>query len=212
MNSLRELFKDFDNGLHLELNEVKTVFNQMEAVVEQCSVDKKSAIVDYKSMEKSSVDEYNESLELKTELSKKKDMIEQAVFQELSNKYSQLEQHCISLEIAMQQNLQPLSSILRKNKEVHEDYLKITKEHTVTLCEIVEQARALKPSNNALDFACQYTQHIQELLVCVNASCPSSQKDSAKTVAAKTKNRNRRVTFEEKCDTSATTAQKQAAL
>ncbi|GJS89217.1 retrovirus-related pol polyprotein from transposon TNT 1-94 [Tanacetum coccineum] len=34
-------FKDFENGLHSELNEVKTVFNQMEAVIEQCSVDKK---------------------------------------------------------------------------------------------------------------------------------------------------------------------------
>ncbi|GJT19587.1 retrovirus-related pol polyprotein from transposon TNT 1-94, partial [Tanacetum coccineum] len=35
--SLRDedLFKDFDNGLHSEINEVKTVFNQMEAVVEQ---------------------------------------------------------------------------------------------------------------------------------------------------------------------------------
>ncbi|GJW60585.1 hypothetical protein Tco_0109920 [Tanacetum coccineum] len=41
MNSLRASFKDFDNGLHNELNEVKMVFNQMEAVVEQCSVDKK---------------------------------------------------------------------------------------------------------------------------------------------------------------------------
>ncbi|GJV32593.1 hypothetical protein Tco_1392993, partial [Tanacetum coccineum] len=34
LNSLRESFKDFDNGLHLELNEVKIVFNQMKAVVE----------------------------------------------------------------------------------------------------------------------------------------------------------------------------------
>ncbi|GKB95183.1 hypothetical protein Tco_0981320 [Tanacetum coccineum] len=33
--------KDFDNGLHNELNELKTIFNQMEAAVEQCSVDKK---------------------------------------------------------------------------------------------------------------------------------------------------------------------------
>ncbi|GJX14645.1 hypothetical protein Tco_0206403 [Tanacetum coccineum] len=41
LNSLRESFKDFDNGLHNELNEVKTGFNQMEAVVEQCFVDKK---------------------------------------------------------------------------------------------------------------------------------------------------------------------------
>ncbi|GJU86618.1 retrovirus-related pol polyprotein from transposon TNT 1-94 [Tanacetum coccineum] len=38
LNSLRESFKDFDNGLHDELNEVKTVFNQMEAAVGQCFV------------------------------------------------------------------------------------------------------------------------------------------------------------------------------
>ncbi|GJU69971.1 hypothetical protein Tco_1256230 [Tanacetum coccineum] len=41
IKTLRDLFKDFDNGLLSELNEMKTIFNQMEAVVEQCSVDKK---------------------------------------------------------------------------------------------------------------------------------------------------------------------------
>ncbi|GJV44169.1 retrovirus-related pol polyprotein from transposon TNT 1-94, partial [Tanacetum coccineum] len=35
INSLRASFKDFENGLHSELNEVKMVFNQMEAAVEQ---------------------------------------------------------------------------------------------------------------------------------------------------------------------------------
>ncbi|GJR25067.1 hypothetical protein Tco_0973594 [Tanacetum coccineum] len=37
----KESFKDFDNGLHSEINEVKIVFNQLEAAVKQCSVDKK---------------------------------------------------------------------------------------------------------------------------------------------------------------------------
>ncbi|GJZ51160.1 retrovirus-related pol polyprotein from transposon TNT 1-94 [Tanacetum coccineum] len=32
---------DFENGLHSKLNEVKTVFNQMEAAVDRCFVDKK---------------------------------------------------------------------------------------------------------------------------------------------------------------------------
>ncbi|GJW02041.1 hypothetical protein Tco_1560897 [Tanacetum coccineum] len=36
-----KLPKDFDNGLNNELNEVKMGFNQIEAAVEQCSVDKK---------------------------------------------------------------------------------------------------------------------------------------------------------------------------
>ncbi|GJZ83243.1 hypothetical protein Tco_0648416 [Tanacetum coccineum] len=35
INSLRASFKDFENGHHNELNEVKTVFNQMEATVKQ---------------------------------------------------------------------------------------------------------------------------------------------------------------------------------
>ncbi|GJV36755.1 retrovirus-related pol polyprotein from transposon TNT 1-94 [Tanacetum coccineum] len=143
-------------------------------------------------------------------------MVEKVVFQELSNKYSQLEQHCISLEIATQQSqeifqnnrncqnqdvlefkeffainnlkaqlqekdttisnlkkhiadleeksvvdcsksmnnsrviahgmykidLHPLPSILKKNKEVHEDYLKITKEHSDTLCGIVKSSKS----------------------------------------------------------------------
>ncbi|GJX62570.1 hypothetical protein Tco_0295470 [Tanacetum coccineum] len=41
INSLRASFKDFENGLHSQLNEVKMVFNQMEAAVDQCSVYKK---------------------------------------------------------------------------------------------------------------------------------------------------------------------------
>ncbi|GJW93464.1 hypothetical protein Tco_0173136 [Tanacetum coccineum] len=41
LNSLRSSFKDFNNGLHSELNEVKTVFNQMEATVKQCLAEKK---------------------------------------------------------------------------------------------------------------------------------------------------------------------------
>ncbi|GJY58930.1 hypothetical protein Tco_0458822 [Tanacetum coccineum] len=41
INSLRASFKDFENGLHNKLNEVKTVLNQMEAVVEKCFEDKK---------------------------------------------------------------------------------------------------------------------------------------------------------------------------
>nr|GEW62560.1 hypothetical protein [Tanacetum cinerariifolium] len=41
INSLRASFKDFNNGLHSKLNEVKMLFNQMKASAEQCSVDKK---------------------------------------------------------------------------------------------------------------------------------------------------------------------------
>ncbi|GKB56510.1 hypothetical protein Tco_0912696 [Tanacetum coccineum] len=58
-----------------------------------------AAINDYKSMEKSYAQAYNQCLKLETELSKRNNMIELDVFIELS----QLEQHCISFEIPMQQ-------------------------------------------------------------------------------------------------------------
>ncbi|GJX03255.1 reverse transcriptase domain, reverse transcriptase zinc-binding domain protein [Tanacetum coccineum] len=182
--SLQTLVKDFENGLLNELNEVKTVFNQMEAAVDQCSIDNKlfeiekkelklenerllehiicqdvvnivmhandksvnvlpvqntflddnialdvmkmendrlvellvsqdlvhtavnslAAINDYKSMEKSYLEKYNENLELKAQLLKRNNKIEQDVFIELSKRYSQLEKHCISLQLAMQQS------------------------------------------------------------------------------------------------------------
>nr|GEV67281.1 hypothetical protein [Tanacetum cinerariifolium] len=80
-------------------------------------------------------------------------------------------------------DLQPLSPKLRKNREAHVDYLKQTKEHADILYDIIEQDRALKPSYNALDFACKFTTRIQELLVYVSATCPSPQKESEKFVA-----------------------------
>ncbi|GKD98877.1 hypothetical protein Tco_1382774 [Tanacetum coccineum] len=145
----------------------------------------------YAELEKSYIAEYSKVLELKAELVKKKDMIEQDVFIELLKSYSKLEKHCISLEIAVQQSqesnlknhiqelkgrsvaectesmnkskvialgvykldLEPQFPKLMQNREVHVDYLKHTKEHADTLCEIVEQARALKPLDSALDSA-----------------------------------------------------------
>ncbi|GKE43861.1 hypothetical protein Tco_1471145 [Tanacetum coccineum] len=46
-------------------------------------------------------------------------------------------------------------------QQVHQDYLKVTKEHIETLQELLEQARALKPSNLNLDYACKFAQRIQ---------------------------------------------------
>ncbi|GKA32613.1 hypothetical protein Tco_0718980 [Tanacetum coccineum] len=123
--------KDFENGLLNELNEVKTVFNQIEAAVDQYVVnivmhaDDKSVNVlpvqntflddnialDVMKMENDrlmellvSQDLYNENLELKAQLLKRNNKIEQDVFIELSKRYSQLEKHCISLQLAMQQS------------------------------------------------------------------------------------------------------------
>ncbi|GJX25300.1 hypothetical protein Tco_0231596 [Tanacetum coccineum] len=61
------------------------------------AVNSLAAINDYKNMEKSFVDEYNETLELKAELAKKNDMVEKAVYNELSNRCSRLENQIFSI-------------------------------------------------------------------------------------------------------------------
>ncbi|GKA65592.1 hypothetical protein Tco_0765299 [Tanacetum coccineum] len=80
-------------------------------------------------MEQSYVDEYNECLELKSELSKKNDIVD--------------------------------------------------KENANTLCEIVEQVRALTCLDSDLDSACKFATRVQELLVYFSATCPSSSKQRA---------------------------------
>ncbi|GJS46735.1 hypothetical protein Tco_0596856 [Tanacetum coccineum] len=80
----------------------------MELLVSQdlvhTAVNSLTAINEYKSMEQSYLDEYNENLKLTAELAKKNDMIEKSVYNELSKKCSRLEQRCISLELKLQHN------------------------------------------------------------------------------------------------------------
>ncbi|GJR39147.1 retrovirus-related pol polyprotein from transposon TNT 1-94 [Tanacetum coccineum] len=73
-------------------------------------------------------------------------------------------------------DLDPLSPKLLKNREAHVDYLKSTQKNVDILCEIIEQARALRPLDSDLDSTCQYVKRIQELLVYVSATCSNSSK------------------------------------
>nr|GEX78453.1 hypothetical protein [Tanacetum cinerariifolium] len=51
-------------------------------------------------------------------------------------------------------DLPPLSLKLKRNREVHVDYLQKVKEDADTLREIVKEAKALKPLDNALEYDC----------------------------------------------------------
>ncbi|GJU18836.1 hypothetical protein Tco_1146802 [Tanacetum coccineum] len=85
-----------------------------------------AAINDYKNMQQSFVDEYNETLVLKAELAKKNDMIEKAVYNELSKRCSQLKNWCISLEIKLQQSKE--TQLKAKNVSIGK-----LKEHVVNI-------------------------------------------------------------------------------
>ncbi|GJW61781.1 hypothetical protein Tco_0111116 [Tanacetum coccineum] len=127
LNKIKEDFGKY------EITEVQTIFNQIEVVVDQCSVDKNAfeiqikqlridndqllkqimsqeimhiAVnsVDILNMNKSCVDECSKCLEPETELLKKKDLSEKDVYDKLLKSYSILEKHCISLELTTQLN------------------------------------------------------------------------------------------------------------
>ncbi|GKE33999.1 hypothetical protein Tco_1453321 [Tanacetum coccineum] len=116
-----------------EITEVQTDFNQMEAAVDQCFVDRNDfkiqikqlridndqllnqimsqeivhiAInyVDILDVKKSCVNDCSMCIELETELLKKKYFIEKEVYDKLVKSYLTLEKHCISLELATQLN------------------------------------------------------------------------------------------------------------
>ncbi|GJY29417.1 hypothetical protein Tco_0405184 [Tanacetum coccineum] len=207
IKTLRELFNDCDNGLNLELNEVKKVFNQMEAAVERyvmnivmhadfvpvnvlpannkflmldnlgierleqennhlfelllshyivlICVNSLATCTNCREMQQSFINEYNENLVLKAELANKKEhMVEKKVFNEIVLRCSRLENRCVNLELKLQ----------------HQK-------------ELIEHARALRPLDNDLDYACKYAKRIQEVLIYVTATCPSLTKPGEKLVA-----------------------------
>ncbi|GJU86647.1 retrovirus-related pol polyprotein from transposon TNT 1-94 [Tanacetum coccineum] len=228
-------------------------------------------IIDYQSMEKSFLDEYSQCVELKAELSKRNEMVEKAIYDELLKRCARMENICISLEIKVQQykevfqnnqprnkqdalefpvffeinelkaqlkakdnsisklkdhiatikgksvsesnksdniskvispgmyklDLEHLSLKLLRNREAHVDYLKHTQENIETLCEILEQARELRPLDSDLDYAYKFITRIQELLVYVSATCPNSFNPSEKLITVTPRNINKKVKFVE---------------
>ncbi|GJW56392.1 hypothetical protein Tco_0103123 [Tanacetum coccineum] len=69
-------------------------------------------------------------------------------------------------------DVEPIPPRNRNNREVHLDYLTHLKESVGTLCEIVEEARITQPLDYALEYACRYAKHSQELLEYAFVTCP----------------------------------------
>ncbi|GJW27639.1 hypothetical protein Tco_0044514 [Tanacetum coccineum] len=88
----------------------------------------------------------------------------------------------------------------------------ITKENADTLRDIVEQARTSNPLDNAFAYACMYTKQIQELLVYVSDTCPSSPSRSEKLVVVPPMNKARKVTFAKTSTTSENNTQNRVDL
>ncbi|GKB19636.1 retrovirus-related pol polyprotein from transposon TNT 1-94 [Tanacetum coccineum] len=105
LKSLKDIFNVFDRDILNEIMEVKTVFDQMDVVVQQSSVDKQYVLLTVMNSMSLISETVNmdgnrkESFNLEAELLKS-----QNAFNDLLKRHSQLEKHCISLECSIQLN------------------------------------------------------------------------------------------------------------
>ncbi|GJU66419.1 putative reverse transcriptase domain-containing protein [Tanacetum coccineum] len=106
-------------------------------------------LVKYYEMEQSYIDEYSRCVQLEAELSRKNDMVEKSVYNELTNRCSRLEKYCISLEIKVKQTqLQANNTSISKLKE----HIATLKGKSVSVCtSSVNNANVIAPEMFKLD-------------------------------------------------------------
>ncbi|GJW56220.1 hypothetical protein Tco_0102951 [Tanacetum coccineum] len=122
-------------------------------------------------------------LELEAELSNLRDDVREDNYNDLLNRFSNLEANNLNLQLKYQN--------LKDND---------------TNCEIVEEAKVERPLDRSLAFACRYTKHSQELLDYVFGTCPKVFNQQDKKHANTP--RKKQVTFEDQIATSSSTTHK----
>nr|GEY86680.1 retrovirus-related Pol polyprotein from transposon TNT 1-94 [Tanacetum cinerariifolium] len=99
-------------------------------------------------------------------------------------------------------DVEPIVPLLRNNKDAHFDYLRHLKESIETICDIVEEAKVVRPLDSLTVSTCCYTKHSQEFLEYAIGTCPqdSHQRDKKHGPALLIKKK--QVTFTDQCDKS----------
>ncbi|GJV84705.1 hypothetical protein Tco_1524603 [Tanacetum coccineum] len=95
-------------------------------------------------------------------------------------------------------DIEPIPHPLKNNRSAHLNYISHLKESVETVREIVEEARIVKPLDNALNYACQYTKLSQELLDYVIGTYPKGFNERDNKVPSTPVTRKKQVTFSHK--------------
>ncbi|GJX71885.1 hypothetical protein Tco_0309056 [Tanacetum coccineum] len=99
-------------------------------------------------------------------------------------------------------DVKPIPHPLKNNRSAHLNYINHLKESVETVREIVEEARVVKPLDNALNYACQYTKLSQELIEYVIGTCPKEFTERDSKAPSIPLTRKKQVTFTDTCSTS----------
>ncbi|GKB24980.1 retrovirus-related pol polyprotein from transposon TNT 1-94 [Tanacetum coccineum] len=179
LKSLKDIFNVFDKDILNEITEVQTVFDQMEVAIQQSSVDKQcleiakkeillendrllqkimsqdvlltvmnSMSFDSVNMEMQKCESCDKCLNLDAELSKSNQ-----AYNDLLKNYTQLEKHCISLEVSMQlkqEVFQNDESYVSQNGVEILEYFKINdlkarlQDKDTTICKLKDTIKSLR--------------------------------------------------------------------
>ncbi|GJV75923.1 hypothetical protein Tco_1507507 [Tanacetum coccineum] len=89
-------------------------------------------------------------------------------------------------------DVEPITPKLLNKKTAHSAYIKHTQEEAAVLRDLVEHVKSNYPLDHSLEYACMYTQLIQELLTNISKTCPSINNSGEKLVAVTPKNKEKR--------------------
>nr|GEZ14166.1 hypothetical protein [Tanacetum cinerariifolium] len=102
-------------------------------------------------------------------------------------------------------DVEPIVPHLKNNRDAHLDYLRHLKESVVTIRDIIEEAKVVRPLDRSIVSACRYTKHSQELLQYAIDTCPQGSQQRAKQLAHIPLIRNKQVTVAKPSDKSDST-------
>ncbi|GKC75404.1 retrovirus-related pol polyprotein from transposon TNT 1-94 [Tanacetum coccineum] len=212
--------KGIQKALTKEIKEMKDIFEELEAEVDQNVVNRKhdeierkniliandNLIVDCLSKEVFYIAKNSELIVSRFTKMHEVHTIVQTRCLELEAKLSKLQDKSVKLRVLAPGryaiDVEPIPPHNRNNREVHLHYLKHLKESVETICDIVEEAKVERPLDRSLASAYLYTKHSQELLEYVIGTCPKDFNQRDKKHAPTPLIRKKQVTFDEQCDKS----------
>ncbi|GJX62841.1 retrovirus-related pol polyprotein from transposon TNT 1-94 [Tanacetum coccineum] len=180
VKTLKEYFHMFDQGLYKEITDMKVVFTQMETKVAKCFVERKT----FEIKDKELIIENDRLLEHII----CQDVMSVVMHADVESKNvlpannNSLEHDNLEAELLKKENDRLIELIISQDLvHTHMNTLATVANHRNM--EKMEHARALKPLDSDLDSAYKFATRVQELLVYVKDTCPSSSKQSEKLIA-----------------------------
>ncbi|GJQ95135.1 retrovirus-related pol polyprotein from transposon TNT 1-94 [Tanacetum coccineum] len=194
--TLKEHFEGIQKAPTKEIKEMKYIFEELEAEVDQNGVDRKYDEIEWKNLLIANDNLIANCLSKEVFYVATNSELNVSSFTEMHDAHTSLKARCLELKVE-------LSNLRDKiQKDNHDELIKRfsnLEESVETLREIVEEAKVKRPLDGSLELACHYTKHSQELLEYVIGTYPKALNTRDNKHASTSLPKKKQVTFEEQC-------------